>query len=81
MATARKGCVVSQLLFPPVDCVARREDSQIKIIELQAVPGSMSTALGRCLNESEAASVCLNEPFNMNNDDPDIAAGHVIWMD
>jgi hypothetical protein len=51
----------------------------IKIIELQAVPRSMSTALGRCLNESGATSVFINEPFNnMRNDDVNIAAEHVV---
>jgi hypothetical protein len=38
-------------------------DGSIKMIELQAVPRSMSTALGRCLNESAPTSVFLNEPF------------------
>lgn len=39
------------------------DDGSIKMIDLQAVPRSMSTALGRCLNESAATSVFLNEPF------------------
>jgi hypothetical protein len=74
-----KGCVVAGS-FAHLASLVR--DGQVKIIELQAVPRSMSTALGRCLNESEAASVFINEPFNMNNDDPDIAAGHVIrWVE
>lgn len=42
---------------------AQVADGSIKIIELQAVPRSMSTVLGRCLNESGATSVFLNEPF------------------
>ncbi len=53
-------------------------DGSIKIIELQAVPRSMSTALGRSLNESGATSVFVNEPFNMRNGDVNVAAGHVI---
>jgi hypothetical protein len=54
-------------------------DGRIKIVELQAVPRSMSTALGRCLNESGATSVFVNEPFNnMRSDDVDMAAEHVV---
>ncbi|MGH3969001.1 MAG: hypothetical protein ACRDTV_13055, partial [Mycobacterium sp.] len=53
-------------------------DGSITIIELHAVPRSMSTALGRCLNESGANSIFVNELFNMHNADPDIAAGHVL---
>lgn len=51
----------------------------IKIVELQAVPRSQSTALGRCLNESGATSVFINEPFNnMRDGDLNIAASHVV---
>jgi hypothetical protein len=51
----------------------------IKIVELQAVPRSQSTALGRCLNEAGATSVLINEPFNnMRDGDLDIAASHVV---
>jgi hypothetical protein len=58
---------------------ARVAGGSIKIIELHAVPRSQSTALGRCLNESGATSVFINEPFsNMRNDDLDIAARHVV---
>jgi len=39
------------------------EEGSITLIELHAVPRSLSTALGRCLNESRAASVFLDEPF------------------
>lgn len=60
------------------DMVALVADGSIKIIELQAVPRSMSTALGRSLNESGATSVFINEPFNMRNGDVDVAAGHVV---
>lgn len=55
------------------------DDGSIKIIELQAVPRSMSTALGRCLNESSATSVFIDEPFNnMRIDDVNIAVAHVL---
>jgi hypothetical protein len=51
------------------------EDGAIKMIELQAVPRSLSTALGRCLNESGTTSVFLNEPFRRRpqEDAPDLA--------
>jgi len=55
------------------------EGGSIKIIELQAVPRSLSTVLGRCLNESGDTSVFINEPFNnMRNGDVNIAARHVV---
>ncbi|WP_375483258.1 hypothetical protein [uncultured Mycobacterium sp.] len=54
------------------------EGGSIKIIELQAVPRSMSTALGRCLNESASTSVFIDEPFNMRIGDVNIAAGHIL---
>ncbi|MEB4209148.1 hypothetical protein [Mycobacterium sp. 94-17] len=54
-------------------------DGAIKIVELQAVPRSQSTVLGRCLNESGATSLFINEPFNnMRDGDLNIAAGHVV---
>jgi hypothetical protein len=53
----------------------------LRIIELQAVPRSLSTALGRCLNESGATSVLVNEPFNTPPHDVDTAAGHILgWV-
>lgn len=39
------------------------DNGSVKMIELQAVPRSLSTALGRCLNETDSPSVFLNEPF------------------
>ena len=60
------------------DMAALVASGSIKIIELQAVPRSMSTALGRALNESGATSVFVNEPFNLHNGDVNIAAGHVL---
>jgi hypothetical protein len=53
-------------------------DGSIKMIELQAVPRSLSTAMGRCLNESGTPSVFVNEPFNPRNRDIDIAADYII---
>lgn len=60
------------------DMAALVASGSIKIIELQAVPRSMSTALGRALNESATTSVFVNEPFNLHNGDVNIAAGHVL---
>ena len=62
------------------DMAALVASGSIKIIELQAVPRSMSTALGRALNESGATSVFVNEPFNLHNGDVNIAAGHVLLV-
>lgn len=36
----------------------------LKIINIEAVPRSVSTALGRSLNESPAKSIFINEPFH-----------------
>jgi hypothetical protein len=60
------------------DMAALVASGSIKIIELQAVPRSMSTALGRALNESGTTSVFVNEPFNLHNGDVNIAAGYVL---
>lgn len=60
------------------DMVALVASGSIEIIELQAVPRSMSTALGRSLNESGTTSVFVNEPFNLHNRDVQVAAGHVL---
>ncbi len=54
------------------------EDGSIRVIELQAVPRSRSTALGRSLNESGTTSVFIHEPFNRANSDVDVAAEFVI---
>ena len=54
------------------------EDGAIKLIELHAVPRSLSTVLGRCLNESGLPSVFVNEPFNPMNSDAEVSARHVV---
>ena len=46
------------------DMAALVASGSIKIIELQAVPRSMSTALGRALNESGATSVVRQRAVN-----------------
>jgi hypothetical protein len=56
----------------------RVSEKSIRIIQIVGVPRSMSTALGRALNESEEASYFLNEPFNRDNQDINIAAQHIL---
>lgn len=75
LATTSKGQVVTGSF---ADMAALVADGSIRIIELHAVPRSMSTALGRALNESGATSVFINEPFNMRNGDVNVAAEHVV---
>lgn len=54
----------------------------LRLVEIQAVPRSLSTALGRCLNEAGGASVFVNEPFNTPAADIDSAAEHVLaWAE
>lgn len=54
------------------------EEEQISLINMVAVPRSVSTALGRALNESGTDSVFINEPLNRNNRSLEIAADHII---
>lgn len=72
---AAKGNVVASSFSRIADLAA---EGSVRIIELQAVPRSMSTALGRCLNESGAASLLINEPFGERNGDLDVAAEYVV---
>lgn len=51
---------------------------QVRIIHVEAVPRSISTALGRSLNEIEDSSVFISEPFNRMKHDIEDAAGHVL---
>lgn len=53
-------------------------DGSLRIIHIVGVPRSMSTALGRALNESQADSVFVNEPFNRDNQNIDFAAHCVL---
>lgn len=52
----------------------------LRLVEIQAVPRSLSTALGRCLNESDDASIFINEPFNVPGADVESAARHVLAL-
>lgn len=51
----------------------------IRVVEISGIPRSLSTAMGRCLNESSDASIFVNEPSHANDEnDIDIPAGHVV---
>lgn len=56
----------------------RVADGSIRIINMVGVPRSVSTALGRSLNETNELSVFINEPFNRNNRDIEVAASSVL---
>jgi len=53
-------------------------DGDIRLVHVEAVPRSVSTALSRALNESDAQSVYVNEPFHRMKHDIDVAAGHIL---
>ena len=53
-------------------------DGSIRLIHVEAVPRSVSTALSRALNETDGPSVYVNEPFNRMKHDIDAAAGHIL---
>ncbi len=53
-------------------------NGSVSIINVIAVPRSVSTALGRALNESNRKSVFVNEPFNRNNRDIELAASSIL---
>ncbi len=54
------------------------EDQQVRLIYIEAVPRSVSTALARALNESDTPSICVNEPFNRMRHDSDEASGRIL---
>lgn len=56
----------------------RVDEESITLIQMVGVPRSMSTALGRSLNETELPSVYVNEPFNRDNMDIEIAARFIL---
>lgn len=53
-------------------------DGMLKIVHIEAIPRSVSTALGRALSETEEPSVYINEPFNRRKYDMNAAAGHIL---
>lgn len=54
------------------------EDGVLRMVHIEAVPRSVSTALARAINEFEGQSVYVNEPFNRYQRDVDVAAGHIL---
>jgi hypothetical protein len=54
------------------------EDGTLRMIQIESVPRSVSTAFARALNESDTPSVYVNEPFNRYQRDVDVAAGHIL---
>lgn len=54
------------------------ETDAARLIHIVGVPRSMSTALGRSLNETDAPSVFVNEPFNRDNANPEVAARSLL---
>jgi hypothetical protein len=53
-------------------------DGALRLIHIEAVPRSVSTALARAINEFEGNSIYVNEPFNRYRQDVDIAAGYLL---
>lgn len=53
-------------------------DDRIRLIDIEAVPRSISTALGRALNECSDSSLYIHEPFNNTKFDMEQAAEHVL---
>ena len=56
----------------------RVSDGSLRVVHVEAIPRSVSTALSRALNESDGPSVYVNEPFNRMKHDIDAAAGHLL---
>lgn len=52
--------------------------NRLQILHLEAVPRSVSTALGRSLGESEKEDIYINEPFNRCKFDIEAASGHIL---
>lgn len=65
-----------------MNCFEQLQDrvvsGELRIIDVVAVPRSVSTALSRSLNEAEGLSVYVNEPFNRRAYNIEEAAGHVL---
>lgn len=53
-------------------------DGALRMIHVESVPRSVSTAFARAVNEFDGPSVYVNEPFNHYERDVDIAAGHIL---
>jgi hypothetical protein len=55
-------------------------DGIIKVVHVEAVPRSVSTALSRAINEVDGPSVYINEPFNRMKHDVQAASGHILGV-
>jgi hypothetical protein len=53
-------------------------DGELRLIQMVGVPRSVSTAIGRALNESGVSSIFVNEPFNREIREPEAAMGQVL---
>jgi hypothetical protein len=53
-------------------------DGSMKLIHIEAVPRSVSTALSRAINEADGPSIYVNEPFNRMKHDIEAASGHIL---
>ncbi len=51
---------------------------ELRIIHMEAVPRSISTALARALSESDTPSISINEPFNRMQHDINDASGRIL---
>ncbi len=60
------------------DLENRVENGTIRLLQIVGVPRSMSTALGRALNEIDTESVYVNEPFNRENTSINTAAAFIL---
>ena len=60
------------------DLRKRTSNGSIRLIHVEAVPRSISTALSRALNESDTLSVYVNEPLNGMKHDIQAAAGYIL---
>jgi len=56
------------------------DDGTVELISVIAVPRSISTALGRALNETPGNSVFVNEPFNRNNRSIEVASSKIVEL-
>lgn len=54
------------------------ERGNLKLINVVALPRSLSTALGRALSQGEDPKIFINEPFNRNNFDLEVAAHSLL---
>ena len=57
---------------------ALTEGENLNLVNIVAVPRSMSTALGRLLCQGSDDVLFVNEPFNRNNQDLEVAADGIL---